>query len=288
MQTHEILDARRLIHIALAEDLADSSDLTTNMMISKEDRGSVKIGARQTGVLAGVELIPLVFQEIDGDVNCQISMRDGATLNPGDCVARLEGSVRSLLTAERTVLNFLTCLSGIASLTRQYVTAAKRPKTKILDTRKTIPGLRSLQKYAVRCGGGTNHRVGLYDAVLVKDNHLAAWIGHSGHTLAEAVRHVRSKTPQGMIVEFEVDTLEQLREILPERPDMVLLDNMSLNDLETAVSLRNELAPGVLLEASGGVNLETVGGIAATGVDRISIGALTHSAPALDLGFDWE
>lgn len=288
MQPHEVLDAERLVRVALNEDLAGLSDLTTALMIGDQDQGTVRIVARQQGVLAGAELIPLVFQQIDNKVACQLFVQDGEKLERGTCVARLTGSVRSLLTGERTILNFLTMLSGVASLTRRYVDAANQPRTQILDTRKTLPGLRTVQKYAVRCGGGTNHRIGLYDAILVKDNHLAAWTATSGKTLAEAVRHVRQNAPTGMIVEFEVDTLQQLKEILPESPDIILLDNMSNEQLTEAVSLRNQFGPGVLLEASGGVNLETIPGIAKTGVDRISVGALTHSAPALDLGFDWE
>ncbi len=288
MQPHEVLDAERLVRVALNEDLAGLSDLTTALMIGDQDQGTVRIVARQQGVLSGAELIPLVFQQIDNKVACQLFVQDGEKLERGTCVARLTGSVRSLLTGERTILNFLTMLSGVASLTRRYVDAANQPRTQILDTRKTLPGLRTVQKYAVRCGGGTNHRIGLYDAILVKDNHLAAWSATSGKTLAEAVRHVRQNAPTGMIVEFEVDTLKQLKEILPESPDIILLDNMSNEQLTEAVSLRNQFGPGVLLEASGGVNLETIPGIAKTGVDRISVGALTHSAPALDLGFDWE
>jgi len=288
MQSHELLDARRLIRQALSEDLVDSFDITTRLLIPGEARGTVRVVARKPGVLAGGELIPLVFQDLDPDVECRIAVRDGETLSPGQCVATLSGSISSLLTGERTVLNFLTLLSGVASLTHLYVTAANRPETQILDTRKTLPGLRSLQKYAVRCGGGVNHRVGLYDAVLVKDNHLAAWCGPFQKSLADAVRHVRASAPIGMVVEFEVDSLQQLQEILPESPDIVLLDNMSPAELEEAVALRNRIAPAVQLEASGGVSLETVARIAATGVDRISVGALTHSAAALDLGFDWE
>ena len=179
----------------------------------------------------------------------------------------------------------MTHLSGIATLTRAFVDAATGTHAKILDTRKTLPGWRLLEKYAVRCGGGTNHRMGLYDGVLIKDNHIAAWTESS--SIAEAVRTARAKSPPGVSIEVEVDTFPQLIDALQGTPDIVLLDNMDVEKLSEAVRLRNRLAPGVLLEASGGVNLETVGGIARTGVERISVGALTHSAPALDLGFDW-
>ncbi|SFJ54839.1 carboxylating nicotinate-nucleotide diphosphorylase [Planctomicrobium piriforme] len=279
--------ARQLVRQALLEDLNDGIDVTTSLLIAPSEQGTVQIVARQQGVLSGGQIIPLVFEQIDPDVSCRLHVADGTALTPGMVVATLVGSVPALLTGERTILNFLTLLSGVASLTRKYVAAVESTQAKILDTRKTLPGLRTLQKYAVRCGGGTNHRIGLYDAVLVKDNHLAAWRSDGSRSLAEAVRHVRKSAPPGMTIEFEVDTLDQLREILPEQPDIVLLDNMTIEQLAEAVRMRNELAKNVLLEASGGVNLQTVGKIAATGVDRISIGALTHSAPALDLGFDW-
>jgi nicotinate-nucleotide pyrophosphorylase (carboxylating) len=221
------------------------------------------------------------------DLHVREFVVDGEPLQRGTVVARLSGKVTSLLTLERTALNFLTFLSGISTLTWRFVVAAGETNARIYDTRKTIPGLRELQKYAVRCGGGMNHRMGLFDAVLVKDNHLAAWRQQGDRTLAGAVRHVRTLAPTGMFVEVEVDTLSQLQEILPEQPDAILLDNMSTDDLLHAVQLRNELAETVQLEASGGISLQTIRSIAETGVDRISVGALTHSAPALDLGFDW-
>lgn len=288
MQPHELADARQLVQTALKEDLAGSVDFTTTLLIPATDRGTVRIVSRKPGVLCGAEIIPLVFEELRTSVDCSVRLADGALLEPQSLIAEIHGPVQTLLTAERTVLNFLTFLSGIASLTKLYVDAVNPHPTKILDTRKTLPGLRSLQKYAVKCGGGTNHRIGLYDAILVKDNHLADWLSDPQRTLAAAIRHLRQNAPPGMLVQFEVDTLDQLQQILPERPDMILLDNMSLAELTSAVELRNRLAHGVLLEASGGVNLSTVNGIASTGVDRISVGALTHSAPALDIGFDWK
>ncbi|WP_437193028.1 carboxylating nicotinate-nucleotide diphosphorylase [Planctomicrobium sp. SH527] len=288
MQPHELDDARQLVRTALKEDLAGSVDFTTTLLIPATDRGTVQIVSRKPGVLCGASIIPIVFEELGTPVDCTVQLSDGAALEPQSLIAEIHGPVQALLTAERTVLNFLTFLSGIASHTKLYVDAVGSHPARILDTRKTLPGLRSLQKYAVKCGGGTNHRIGLYDAILVKDNHLADWLSDPQRTLAAAVKHLRQNAPTGMLVQFEVDTLGQLQQILPERPDMVLLDNMSLAELKSAVELRNSLAPGVLLEASGGVNLSTVSGIAATGVDRISVGALTHSAPALDIGFDWK
>jgi nicotinate-nucleotide pyrophosphorylase (carboxylating) len=210
-------------------------------------------------------------------------------------LATLAGPARSLLTTERVLLNLLSRLSGIATLTRRYVDAVAGLPVRIYDTRKTTPGWRRLEKYAVRQGGGWNHRSGLFDAVLIKDNHLAvAAAAGSNLSPAEAVRQVRRSldtagptTAASKILEVEVDTLEQLSQVLPNGPDIVLLDNMTLAQLRQAVALRNSAAPGVALEASGGVNLSTVGEIARTGVDRISVGALTHSAVALDIGLDW-
>ncbi|MCL4133769.1 UNVERIFIED_CONTAM: hypothetical protein GTU68_014404, partial [Idotea baltica] len=275
------------IQTAFSEDLQDGVDLTTEALVPVDAVGKVNIVSRQTGVLAGNAVAEAVFSFLDPAVRFHQVVEDGAALSPGTVVAEIEGSMRSILTAERTALNFLTMLSGNASLTRKYVDAVSESSALILDTRKTIPGLRALQKYAVRCGGGTNHRIGLYDAILIKDNHLAWWKSESQGTLADAVIDARGTVKAGVIVEIEVDSLEQLEETLPGNPDIVLLDNMSNQQLSTAVELRNRLAKNVQLEASGGVTLDRVASIAATGVDRISVGALTHSAIALDLGFDW-
>ena len=205
----------------------------------------------------------------------------------GDVVGTLSGSLRGILAVERVLLNLLTHLSGIATLTAAYVAQVAGTSADIYDTRKTIPGLRDLAKYAVACGGGCNHRMGLHDAVLVKDNHIAHIApAELPGALARMVVAARAAKPRPTFVEIEVDTLDQLRAVLPTGPDIVLLDNMAPDQLRDAVALRNAAAPGVLLEASGGVTLETVGAIARTGVDRIAVGALTHSAPALDLGLD--
>lgn len=279
--------AERLIELALAEDLSGASDLTCDAMISPEDCAEVHVVARQPGVVAGLPIGDLVYEQVDRLVGWVPEVKDGSFVQPKDVVARVSGPLAGLLTGERTVLNFLTHLSGIATQTREYVEAIRGTRAVILDTRKTLPGWRALAKYAVRAGGGTNHRMGLYDGILVKDNHIAAWSQQIGNSsLAEAVKQTRDSAP-GRSVEFEVDTLEQLRDALAGRPDIVLLDNMTTGQLREAVLIRDGSAPHVLLEASGGISLQTVRSVAETGVDRISIGALTHTVPNVDLGFDF-
>lgn len=287
LSSAEALAANTLIDLALDEDLGQAGDVTSNTLIPVDARGTVQIVARQPGVLAGLPLVEMVFKKVDPSIEVLPHIQDGNRLDRGSVVADVSGPIRGLLTGERTMLNFLTHLSGIASLTRRFVDAVAESKAVILDTRKTLPGYRLLQKYAVRCGGGKNHRMGLYDAVLIKDNHLAAWASVSRRSIADAVRAAREQAPAGVTVEIEVDSLEQLRVALQASPDIVLLDNMDLAQLRESVAIRDQSAPGVRLEASGGVTLETVRGIAETGVDRISSGALTHSAIALDLAFDW-
>jgi nicotinate-nucleotide pyrophosphorylase (carboxylating) len=207
-------------------------------------------------------------------------------LKAGARLAVVRGRMRSILAGERTVLNFVQRLSGVATLTRRYVEEVAGLSVQVLDTRKTTPGWRLLEKYAVRCGGGHNHRMGLYDGILIKDNHLAALAGHSD-PITEAVRLARHKHGTAIPLEIEVDTLDQLEIALQARPDIVLLDNLSPSQLREAVRRRDAVAPGVRLEASGGVRLETIRAIAETGVERISVGALTHSAPALDIALDY-
>jgi nicotinate-nucleotide pyrophosphorylase (carboxylating) len=280
--------ARTLIELAFAEDLEDRGDLTCQALIRETARAEVLVVARQHGVLAGGTVAEMVFARLDPQVEWRQEVPEGSALSPRTCVAKVSGPLRSLLTGERTSLNFLTHLSGIATLTRRYVEAAKPAPVEILDTRKTHPGWRVLEKYAVRAGGGTNHRMGLFDGCLIKDNHLAAWAaGNQSRSIAEAVRQARNGVGEGVSVEVEVDTLDQLRDALAASPDIVLLDNMTPAQLREAVAIRNQIDPRVLLEASGGITLETVAAIANTGVERISIGALTHSAPACDLAFDW-
>jgi len=277
--------AETLIRLALAEDLADRGDVTGQALIRPDERAVAAVVARQPGVLAGEPIGKLVVQHVHPELQWSGRRGDGAAISPGSVVAEISGPLAPLLAAERTLLNFMTHLSGIASLTRKYVDAAAGTRAQILDTRKTLPGWRLLQKYAVRCGGGVNHRIGLYDGVLIKDNHLAAWT--ESRSIAAAVRTARSRWPD-LTIEVEVDSLDQLRDALSGQPDMVLLDNMLPSLLTEAVAIRDAAGSQALLEASGGVTLSTIRPIAQTGVDRISIGALTHSAPALDLALDWQ
>lgn len=277
--------ALTLVRLALAEDLSMVGDLTCRTLIRPDERAAVQVVARVDGVLSGLPIGPLVFAELDPSVRWEAHCQDGDRVCRGTAVATATGPVAGLLTGERTMLNFLTHLSGIATVTRRYVDAVTGTRARVLDTRKTLPGWRVLEKYAVRCGGGKNHRMGLYDGVLIKDNHLAAWTESA--SIADAVRQARRTSP-GLPVEVEVDSLEQLQDALGGAPEIVLLDNMSVPLLRQAVALRDGMAPQVQLEASGGVTLETIAAIAATGVERISVGALTHSAPAMDLAFDWK
>ena len=285
---NELQIARDIVVKALAEDLRDVGDLTSLAVLPEEIEATVEVVSRKHGRLSGVPIAQVVFEEMDADVRWDAKMADGDALEPGSVIASITGSVRSLLSGERTALNFLTHLSGVASLTNQFVEAVSGTKAVILDTRKTLPGYRDLQKYAVRCGGGTNHRRGLFDAILIKDNHLA-FLDDKDREIPEVLAAARKYSDEngGVVVQVEVDTLEQLALALPAAPDIVLLDNMGPEILEKAVAMRDEVNGSVLLEASGGVNLQTVRAIAESGVDRISIGALTHSAPTLDLGFDW-
>ncbi len=280
--------AQELIRLALREDLGDDGDVTTAALIPADQVARVQIVSRAAGVLAGLPVARMVFDQIDPAVKFDQKVHDGDPLAAGQVVAELSGKLQSLLIGERTCLNFLTHLSGVATLTRRFVDAVAGTRAGIFDTRKTLPGWRALEKQAVVAGGGKNHRMGLYDMVLIKDNHLAGWQADRVQTIAGAVRAAREKSPQGLQIEVEVDTLEQLLDALDGKPDIVLLDNMTIDQLDRAVKLRDERAPGVELEASGGVSLATVAEIARTGVERISVGALTHSPPALDLAFDWK
>ena len=275
-----------LIGLGLAEDLETAGDLTCAALIRPEESAAVQVVARSNGILSGSPIGRMVFARLDPNVRWESHRRDGESISRGEAVATVSGPLATLLTGERTMLNFMTHLSGIASLTRRFVDAVHGTRAVVLDTRKTLPGWRVLEKYAVRCGGGTNHRMGLYDGVLIKDNHLAAWT--ESDSIAHAVIAARQRSPHGVSIEVEVDSVAQLRDALDGKPDIVLLDNMDLQTLRESVSIRNQVAPGVLLEASGGVTLATVAEIAQTGVERISVGGLTHSAPALDLAFDWK
>jgi nicotinate-nucleotide pyrophosphorylase (carboxylating) len=276
-----------LIDLALEEDLNEVGDLTSQAVIPPDAVDAAIFVARAKGILAGLQAVSMVAAAVDPLLVVDLLMTDSTTVIQGDRLATIYGPMRSLLTAERTALNFLQRLSGVATQTRRFVDALGDHPSRILDTRKTTPGWRLLEKYAVRCGGGHNHRLGLYDGVLIKDNHLAALGGHSA-PITNAVRAARAKCVPAVPVEIEIDHFDQLEEALACRPDIILLDNMSPNQLAAAVQKRQELAPEVLLEASGGVTLDTVAAIAATGVDRISVGQLTHSAPALDIALDYE
>ncbi|MCB1550135.1 MAG: carboxylating nicotinate-nucleotide diphosphorylase [Hyphomicrobiaceae bacterium] len=266
------------IMAALAEDLGLAGDVTTDACIPAMARASAVIATRKPGVIAGLPLAEAAFRQLDPEVSFSVAIADGQRAAANAVVARIEGRARAILTAERVALNFLGRLSGVATLTRAYADAVAGTKAHIIDTRKTTPGLRALEKYAVRAGGGMNHRVGLFDAVLIKDNHIAV-AGGIGHAIAAA----RARSGHMVKIEIEVDTLDQLAEVLRHSVDAVLLDNMTVPQLTEAVKL---VAGRIITEASGGVSLSTVRAIAETGVDLISAGALTHSAPVLDLGLD--
>ena len=266
-----------IVRAALAEDLGRAGDITSAACIAADARLAARFASRKAGVVAGLACARIAVLALDPEATFEPLAEDGAQAQPGP-LARVEANARALLSAERVALNLLGRLSGVATLTRAYVDAVAGTGAVITDTRKTTPGLRALEKYAVRCGGGVNHRFGLDDAILIKDNHVAAAGG-----VGPAIRRARAAAGHLVKVEAEVDSLAQLDEALAEGPDVVMLDNFSLADLAAAVAR----AKGrVTLEASGGVNLATVRAIAETGVDVISVGALTHSAPALDIGLD--
>ena len=269
------------IAAALAEDIG-SGDITSEAFVPAGLQALGRIVARERAIVAGTETAAAVFGRVDPRLHVAILQRDGASLTGGETILEIRGAARSILTAERVALNFLQRLSGIATLTRQFVVGAGKSKAQILDTRKTTPGLRALEKAAVVAGGGMNHRFGLYDMVLVKDNHLMAGPGFSG--LTAAIRRIRREHP-GMRVELEADRLEQVRAFLEiDGVDVILLDNMNPAEMREAVALGKK--KGVKFEASGGVTLKNIRQIAATGVDYVSVGALTHSATAVDLSLE--
>lgn len=272
-----------VVRLALAEDLGRAGDVTAMACIPEQARMTAAFVARKAGVLAGIEAIRLSVLALDPQAQVDLRLNDGEALAPGAVLAVVEANARAFLSAERTALNLVGRLSGVATLTRAYVEAVVGTGARIADTRKTTPGLRALEKHAVACGGGMNHRFGLDDAILIKDNHVAVCGG-----VAQAVRRARAFAPHLMKVEVEVDGLDQLDAVLAlidegAAPDVIMLDNFSLADLRTAVE---RVAGRIVLEASGGVDLTTVRAVAETGVDVISVGALTHSAPNLDIGLD--
>ena len=267
-----------IVRAALAEDLGRAGDITSEACIPAQARFAANFTARGAGVISGTDCARLALAALDPTARFEVVASDGQAVQPGTVIARAEANARAFLSAERVALNLMGRLSGVASLTAAYVAEIAGTSARIIDTRKTTPGLRALEKYAVRCGGGANHRFGLDDAILIKDNHVAACGG-----IGPAPQRAKVRAGHMVKIEVEVDSLDQLREALPYAPDVIMLDNFALGDLRRAVDL---VAGRAVLEASGGVNLSTVRAIAQTGVDLISVGALTHSAPNFDIGLD--
>lgn len=298
-------DCLKLIEMALVEDIGASEmdagvDCTTDAIVPKKAQARAAFVSRAEGVVCGVEVAKLAIRKWAPNISLEVEIGDGQAVAPKQKIAVMSGPAHDILTMERTCLNFMCRLSGISSLTQQYVKAIEGTSACVLDTRKTTPGWRRLEKYAVACGGGKNHRMGLYDAIMIKDNHLAFYrtlVEDNEDTIPTSIRIARqwindriSSLPNGSntVLQLEVDTLEQLDIALGTDCDIILLDNMDCEKLTEAVKKRNQQAPKILLEASGGVNLTTIGKIAQTGVERISSGALTHSAINFDIGLDWE
>ena len=278
MRTLPRLLVTPVVAAALAEDLGRAGDLTTDAIIPADRAATVRLVSREPGVVAGLPLAELAWELLDPSVRMEVHLPDGSRVNPGDAIATIHGPARALLTGERVALNFLGHLSGVATGTATIAAAIAHTAAKVADTRKTIPGLRALQKYAVTCGGGSNHRFGLDDAVMIKDNHIAVAGG-----LRAAVEAARAHVGHLVKIEVEVDTLEMLAELLEVGADVVLLDNMAPDDLRRAVEL---VGGRMVTEASGRITPETAAAIAESGVDLISVGWLTHSARVLDIGLD--
>jgi len=276
-------EIRAVVKAALAEDIG-SGDATTLSTLPPHAEAAAFMSAREPIVVAGLEFAIAAFEELSPDLDFVEQCNDGDSIPPGASLLNVRGSAHAILTAERVALNFVQHLSGIATLTKRFVDAIAGTKAKILDTRKTTPGWRAFEKYAVTCGGGINHRFGLFDMILIKDNHLAALRDEKPNAIAAAVARARVKYPQ-LKIEVETENLDQVQQALDARADVVLLDNMEVDQLRPAVALARGRAK---LEASGGVNLETVRAIAETGVDFISVGAITHSARAVDIGLDFK
>ena len=285
-------DMRQIIKLAIREDSGDVGDLTSLALIPKDAPGRAAVVAREPGVVAGLVFANELLSMIDERLTWTGFVEDGASVEKGDKLGVVSGPTLSMLTAERLLLNLVGRLSGVATQARRYVDAIAGTKARIYDTRKTTLGWRRMEKYATRCGGARNHRAGLFDAILIKDNHLA-FGGISDFGPAEAVRRARKYLEERFagqelpMLEIEVDTLEQLKQVLPENPDVVLLDNMSPETMREAVALRDASGATSELEASGGITLETARAKAESGVDRVSVGALTHSAKTFDIGLDW-
>ncbi|MEA3253377.1 MAG: carboxylating nicotinate-nucleotide diphosphorylase [Chloroflexota bacterium] len=276
-QIEEIVDR------ALAEDLG-GGDVTTEALISEDRQGKASIVVKQEGILAGADVARKVFQAVDPELRVDVLIEDGAQVKPGSVITRVQGRAASILKAERVALNFLQMLSGIASETNRYVKAVEGSPVRIMDTRKTTPGLRVLEKYAVKLGGGKNHRMNLADGILIKDNHIAE-LRSGGLSLKEILDRARANAPRRLKVEIEVRTVPEAREAAEAGADIIMLDNMSLKDMRLAVK---SIQGRTLIEASGGITLDRVRAVAETGVDFISVGALTHSAKALDISLEFE
>ncbi len=275
-------EIQRVVKLALAEDVG-SGDATTLATIPANAMAEAKMVAREPLVVAGLEIAIETYHQVFPGLQIRRVAADGVAVEKGGTLLKIEGPAQAILTGERVALNFVQRLSGVATLTAKFVEAVRGTNTQILDTRKTTPGLRLLEKYAVRCGGGKNHRIGLFDMILIKDNHLAALSNEPPSAVVAAVARARQKFPS-LKVEVEADNLEQVKQAVEAGADFILLDNMTLADMRSAVALVKGRAK---LEASGGVNLQTIGGIAATGVDFVSVGALTHSARAVDIALDF-
>lgn len=266
-----------LVELAISEDLMGGSDVTSLSTIPETQNAELDLVARKKGVISGIDVASLVFYSINSKIQIEQKVKDGSEVNENQVLLTAKGRTIDLLTAERTALNFISHLSGIATITNKWVTEISTTNAAIRDTRKTTPGLRILEKYAVRCGGGKNHRMSLNDQALIKDNHIVA-----AGSIAKAIERVKDKFPE-LELEIEVDNLDQLKEVLKTDIKLILLDNFSLDDLQKAVTLNNKKAK---LEASGGITFENARKIAQTGVDFLAVGALTHSAPVLDIGGD--
>jgi nicotinate-nucleotide pyrophosphorylase (carboxylating) len=275
-----------IIRRALAEDIG-SGDVTTDSLIPPDATGTGAVQVRQGGIIAGLEVLLATFRMVDPAIQVKLFKRDGDTVEPGDLVARLEGPARGLLKGERVALNFIQRMSAIATATNALVRAVEGLPVRIIDTRKTTPGLRPLERYSVRAGGGRNHRYGLSDGVLIKDNHLEV-LAQEGYGIPEAIRRAREAIPHTVGIEIEVENLEQAREAAEAGADAILLDNMSPAEMGDAVQLIKSINEHILTEASGGVTIENIRGVAQSGVDLISSGALTHSVKAMDIGIDFE
>ena len=270
-----------IVRAALAEDLGRAGDITSDAIIPAEARAHGILAARQPGIVAGIEVAATAFRLLDPQTKVEVLRHDGDDVTAGAAIATVAGKARALLSAERVALNFLCRLSGIATATRALVDAVQGTRARVCDTRKTTPGLRAFEKYAVRVGGGVNHRFGLDDAVLIKDNHIALAGG-----IGASVSKARERLGHMVKIEIEVDRLEQVREAIDARADVIMLDNMPIPDMRRAAGMASEA--GVVVEASGRITAESAAAIAATGVDMISAGWITHSAPILDIGLDFE